>query len=308
LWLFRPDGKRRIQLTNDPATLDLHPAFSPDGRQIAFIRGSDSGGPNSLWVCTANGSDARQIVKASTSSERFLSPVWASTSRLCYVRDPAMDRRPDMEFWEVDPSGGSPKLVFRIQDSSVGGNGLVTSISPDGQQLAMAIQNGLLWTTADIYLTDWTGHVVHTLWEDDPDDRKDSRPLWSPDGKSIAWHHNYTRGAMSKTVYFGVGLARRDGEKGWRSELQPSREPRVTPLAWSPDSSGLLCARFSPETTQVELFIMDGRFQVQRELFGLDVPGWQPGQRDLARLRDFGRLADWARIPGEIVLPEGEGL
>ena len=33
LWLFRPDGKQRLNITSDPRYFDIHPKFSPSGRK-----------------------------------------------------------------------------------------------------------------------------------------------------------------------------------------------------------------------------------------------------------------------------------
>jgi Tol biopolymer transport system component len=52
--------------------LNFHPAFSPDGSQIAFI--SDRGGQNALWVMDANGSNVRLLFQDDES--RIAEPAW----------------------------------------------------------------------------------------------------------------------------------------------------------------------------------------------------------------------------------------
>jgi serine/threonine protein kinase len=295
LWLFRADGGGRKQVTDDPRVFDVHPCFSPDGRAVAYARGVDSEGANSIWICSVSGADARELVAATSPSERLLAPVWLSETQIGYSRDPERGRRPDMEFWVVDLEQNSgPELLFRFQDLPTRGNGIVTSASAHGERLAVVAQDGLLWTTADVYVSDRQGRILATVWQDDPDDRKDARALLTRDGKRIAWHHNFTRGLLAERFYYGVGMARRDENGQWQTRLQPRHDEFVTPLAWGPDSDHLLCARVAADTQNVTFLLVDDQFNPQRDLFTLEVHGWRPGQRD------FARLADWAIIPEDI--------
>jgi Tol biopolymer transport system component/tRNA A-37 threonylcarbamoyl transferase component Bud32 len=301
LWLFRPDGKRRVNITNDPRVFDIHPKFSPDGRRIAFIRGEGLNEPNSVCVCNADGSRLRPLVAPRNKSERFASPVWVSNSRIYYARDPKFDREPDMEVWQVDLDGGNQRLVFRFQDAVGKGDGLVTDVSPDGR-LAIIAQSRGLPSTSDVYVTDPEGKKLQTVWVDNPDEWKDARALWSPDGTRIAWHHNFTRGMLGKPIYHGVGMARWETAGKWNARLQPDPEVFVTPLAWSPRGDSLLCARLrdtGQKLPPATLYLTDEHLRSVRDLFELEACPWQPAQRDL------GRLADWAVVP-EDVLTETE--
>ena len=299
LWLFRPDGKRRINVTNNPRYFDIHPKFSPDGRQIAFVRAESLMESNSVYVCNADGSQLRSIVAPSGKSERFAAPVWASNARLVYARDPKPDRQPDMEIWEVDLDGTAPRMLFRLQDAVGKGDGLVTDTSPDRRRLAIIAQQGGLPSTGDVYVTDLAGKNRQEVWADRPDDWKDSCPLWSPDGAMIAWRHNFTRGLLGKSLYYGVGLARLGADGKWSMRLQPESEDYVTPLAWAPQGGRLLCARLrdtGQKLPPATLYLMDEQFRSVRTLFDLDACPWQPAQREM------GRIADWAIVPADIRL------
>jgi Tol biopolymer transport system component/tRNA A-37 threonylcarbamoyl transferase component Bud32 len=299
LWLFRPDGSKRVNITNDPRYFDIHPKFSPDCRRIAFIRGESLTEPNGVYVCNANGSELRPLVTPRDKSERFASPVWISPTRICYARDPKRDREPDMEVWQVDLDGSNPRKVFRFQDAVGKGGGLVTDVSPDGRRLAIIAQQGGSHVSADVYVTDLEGKGLQTVWVDKPDEWRDARALWSPDGSRIAWHHNFTRGMLKTPIYHGVGIARLDADGKWTARLQPTPEAFVTPLAWSPREGLLLCARMHDSTSKMPaatLYLMDEQFRTVRTLFELESTPWQPGQREL------GRLADWGLVPDDVAV------
>lgn len=291
LWLLRPEGGKPVAITADPTAYHIHPKFSPDGRRIAFVRGKPLVIANAVWVCNADGSGARQLVAASSVAERLMSPVWISDSQIVYAvargRELRIGRQPRMELRQVDLEKGDQAEVLALEGLLPGRTGLVTDVSPDGRFFVAALQQFSLWATADIYLIDRQGLRAQQLWEDPSGDHKDARPLWSPDGKTIAWHHSFAAGTSAKVNYCGVGLARLGTDGKWSVRFQPDQQGFVTPLAWSPDGRCLLCARLDPQTSRSKLFLMDDQFRTTGELLALDSPGWQPDKRD------FGRLADW---------------
>jgi hypothetical protein len=91
-------------------------------------------------------------------------------------------------------------------------------------------------------------------------------------------------------------MAQLDFEGNWICQLQTNRELRVTPLAWSTNGPYLLCAQMSSDESRATLILMDDQFQTVRELFELETHGWKPGHRD------FGRLADWAIVPDDVLV------
>jgi len=299
LWLCSPDGQRRIAVTRDPTTFDIHPSFSPDGRRIAFIRGTDLAQPTAVWICNVDGTGQRSLVAGRGESERLASPVWVSDSRIYYVRDPRRDRSPDVEVWRVDIAGGEPQRVFRFRDALGEDAGLLSDISPDGRQLLLAAQDAGVARTSDIYLADLDGSQARKLWADAADDRKDARPLWSPAGRLIAWQHAFApspeTAESSDSVAQGVALARLGDDGQWQTQLPPDERATVIPLAWSPGGRLLLCARVDGGTPLADLFLMDDQFRAVRSLFRLDVRCWRTPQSDL------GRLADWSVVPEDAV-------
>src|SRR5687767_6494831 len=58
IYVMDDDGSDQRRLTSDPG-VDTMPAWSPDGRRIAFVRGF--GADADIWVMNADGSDQQRL-------------------------------------------------------------------------------------------------------------------------------------------------------------------------------------------------------------------------------------------------------
>jgi Tol biopolymer transport system component len=67
IWVMSADGRHQMPLSSYPnsdsphATADDAPTWSPDGREIAFTRGSFDDPSDTVWVMRADGSGGRQV-------------------------------------------------------------------------------------------------------------------------------------------------------------------------------------------------------------------------------------------------------
>lgn len=62
IWLVRADGTTLLRLTDPfPEAQDVHPAWSPDGRQIVFLRGGEWYNDEGLWVLNLIDGSLRQL-------------------------------------------------------------------------------------------------------------------------------------------------------------------------------------------------------------------------------------------------------
>lgn len=77
---MRPDGGDVRVLTGAGAH-DLQPAWSPDGRQLAFQRTTATVNGD-LWLMRSDGSDARPLIPFVTLAGAQLSPTWSPDGRL----------------------------------------------------------------------------------------------------------------------------------------------------------------------------------------------------------------------------------
>ena len=127
------------------------------------------------------------------------------------------------------------------------GNDFHPTMSPDGTRIAFyTYRTGL----PDILVVDSHGQLVKNL--SDSPDTWDIQPVWSPNGKLIAWSSGANMGEL------GVRIAREDGElvsDGVRIEGR-----RTFFGGWSPDSKLIVVSVDDPETRQFAIYVcaLDG--------------------------------------------------
>jgi hypothetical protein len=245
------------------------------------------------------------MVAARGDSERLMSPVWLSNERILYTRNPDVEEPSSIEVWQVSANDASatpgampaPELVFRFSGNLGDQAGVVTDVAPDGNRLLLIAGRPGDWDSSDVLISDRKGNRIATVWEDERSQFRDSRALWSPDGRRIAWQHQW---AMLP-ARAGVGWAELGDDGEWNARLQPaSRVPLVMPIAWTPDGQELMCARIygtPPESLRAAFFLVNADFEVTDRLFEL------PGGHSIAAQRHSGRLGDWALIPADVSLP-----
>ncbi len=163
VWLAAADGQSPpVQLTHDESA--AQPAWSPDGRRIAFLRKTPANGRTGVWVMPADGGEAWPITgsedlgdvtqfKWSPSGEQiaFLAAPWGAekTQRLAR-RDDVVHWRVDFDFAQlhvVDVSGpGEPLNTARALTA---GRRHVVGLgwSPDGARLAYTHRASPLFDT-----------------------------------------------------------------------------------------------------------------------------------------------------------------
>jgi tricorn protease len=114
-------------LTNSPGVADRDPAWSPNGKWVAYF--SDESGEYELHLRDQRGQDAPRKIKLGDAPSFYYSPVWAPDSkRIAYT-----DKR--LQVWVLDlASGQSKKVDANTYDSPF--RALDPAWSPDGRWLA----------------------------------------------------------------------------------------------------------------------------------------------------------------------------
>jgi dipeptidyl aminopeptidase/acylaminoacyl peptidase len=252
-------GTQRV-LTYDRKGLS-DPAFSPDGTRLAFIANEGAGedAKSQVFVMPLGGGDARPVTSAKEGVDQF---AWRPDGKaIAYVADDSMPERkgadrfrdsfvfttepitarePSMpaHLYLVSASGGRvEQLTFGKQSVATGEAQSTLSWSPDGRTIAFTIApNAILndESYSHVALLDIaTKHVraltPHTAWE--------STPLFSPDGKHIAYLYSDGDNQVNLTQLYVTTPA-----GGIGTPISAPMDRNVYDFAWAPDSTAVFFA------------------------------------------------------------------
>jgi len=230
---------------------NVDPAWSPDGRQIAFSSKRD--GDFEIFIMDADGNNQVQLTANSASDG---APAWSPDGKNIAFHS---WRDNDWEIYTFSSEDGWNEQT-RLTDSEKQDTN--PCWSPDGKQIAFMSMRDGNW---EIYRmnADGSGQVNLTNTPTD-----EGSPVWSPDGQYIAFD------SMRDNNW---DIYRMDADGGNQINLTNDPGADYTP-SWSPD--GKQIAFMSTRDGNKEIYIMnaDGSNQTnftQNQLDDTD-PCWQP--------------------------------
>ena len=172
VYVMNADGTDQRRLTHHQNN-DFNPAWSPDGKRIAFTSQRDGG--FEIFLMNADGSEPRALTSFTALGLGAVEPAWSPDGQRIAFRSRA--KQIDVYVINVDGTG----LTRLTHDP--GGVG-APAWSPDGKRIAYSSrQYGL----PEILVMDADGGNPVRLTANKA---LDHRASWSPDGRRIAFHSN----------------------------------------------------------------------------------------------------------------------
>jgi dipeptidyl aminopeptidase/acylaminoacyl peptidase len=303
LWLLSTAGGEARPLTTQDSN-ESNPAWSPDGKWIAFeAKRGDDENPQVYVIPTAGG-EARRVTKVPTGagtpkwfpdSQRlaFISRVWPDLKtweeqgkRQKERRDSKVSAkiwdRAGVRFWDrwlddreahvytIAVAGGEPTPVtlgtgLQLSRGDTGSGSY--DVAPDGQEIAFAADSDKSGIDAnfDVYAVPAAGGTARNLTGDNA--ASDSLPVYSPDGRSLAF------GRQSIKGFYGdkVRLVIHDRKAGTNRVVADEWDRSIGAVQWAPDGARVYAAIDDAGTSR---------------LYAIDVASGQ--RQGLTRQRSYG--------------------
>lgn len=243
IWVMDADGGNARQLTSTAA--DHQPVWSPDGRRLAFLRGS-----RQLWVMDADGSDARRVA-----FRLGLRAMPGTAHKKVTYSIAALDWAPDGSKLAVAAHAYSayPSTAEGLNAAQIYLVRLKGTLQRRVGPLVYGLPERLSWrpTGSQMLLTQYYSMGYSSVKTFSLTKRRYSstfgktvvlsKAVWSPDGRRIAAERpddqTYIGGSARLVVYDARTHARTDVlavDRGYDWTLLHA--------SWSPDGAWLACA------------------------------------------------------------------
>ena len=212
IYVMTADGLDPVRLTDTEAD-DTLPAWSPDGRRIAFV--SDRDGNREIYLMNADGSDP---VNLTQNAGEDWTPAWAPDGRRIAF---SSFRDGRWEIYTMDADGSNQRRVTNSNSADYG-----PAWSPDGEWIAfVSNRTGNL----EIFVMRPDGSDLRQFTNDPATDQS---PAWSHDGRQLLWE-SYRYGNMEiMAADFDGGEPRNLTQDTYADDHGPSMCPSGQRIAY----------------------------------------------------------------------------
>jgi TolB protein len=235
LYVMNPDGSgRKLLVRNTGGEFILDPAWSPDGKRVAFDRSPGPRPPVDIVVVNADGTGVTNLTKnGADGSVQDVQPAWSPDgARIAYVSRRAAIGNSEIFVMRADGSGKANLTRNAADDSD-------PAWSPDGMKIAFVRDVGA--GRGDIFVMNADGSGQTDVATNA------SSPSWSPDGRRIAFVRFF--GGFDSDVFS------MNADGSGQTNLTRSPGADITP-AWSPDGRKIVLATGSATVTD-DVFVMN---------------------------------------------------
>jgi len=282
LYIIPVNGGTPVNITNTPGS-EWNGIWRPDGKKIGYIS-AESGDPQ-LWEMNPDGSNKKQITSFEGGITGFAySPAM---THVLFTRDIKLDKTVNEVYPDLPKADAriiddllyrhwndwhdfaySHIIVSAYSDGSVSGaldilreekfdtpltpDGGMEQIawSPDGQKIAYVCRKlhgkeEAISTNSDIYIFDMKTSITSNITKDMPG--YDLDPVFSPDGKKIAWCSMKTPGYESDKKRLMVY----DFSSKTYTDVSESFDESVSTLRWNADNNIIYFLSYTKGTCQV---------------------------------------------------------
>jgi len=261
IYVICPDGSQLMQLTDSPS-LDITPAWSPDGTKIAFA--SSRTGNSHIYVMDGNGGNPTKL----TSDYENDFPIWLPSGAQIAFR--TTDAK-GLWWWRIVTIENSQ--VVQFSEPSYDFFFQTPAWSPDGQKIAyMSLEEQMQRNDGSSQIhtknSDGTNDVALTS-----DTWANINPVWSPDGTKIA----FLSERDGTYNMFALYIMTKEGTDIQRL-TKPIYSENVT-LSWSPTGQEIAIDR---DIAIGNIDIIEINTGFKKELLSLSAgkrsfsPTWQP--------------------------------
>jgi len=193
IWCSGPNGEdpRRLVASDSSGIITTWATWSPDGRRVAYVRGSSLSGAEQYWIETCDLSGRTRRAYTPTPQQAlhpYSVPCWLPGGRLAFSLTDPPPNQGDMNLWSVrvdsktGAPSGPPRRITQWQHQSIL---LPSAPSRDGKRLAV----GALMYQSDCYIGRVAGgdSALQGVRRLTLDSRFDWQPSWLPDNSAIVF-------------------------------------------------------------------------------------------------------------------------